>query len=70
VWQELLPSMCVWGAARVIVRYVLSVCAMSEVVVCCCSTNVNIGGCKPCASGVVGEEQKFLLRNVEMALLE
>jgi hypothetical protein len=52
------------------VKDVLSVCAMSEAGVCCCSVNVKIGGSKPRASGVVGEEQKFILRNVEMALLE
>jgi hypothetical protein len=52
------------------VKDVLSVCAMSEVIVCCCSTNVKVGCYKPHASNVVGEEQKLFLRNVEMALLE
>jgi hypothetical protein len=43
---------------------------MSEIIVGCSTENVNVGGLKPCATDVVREEQKFLLLNVEMVLLE
>jgi hypothetical protein len=52
------------------VKDVLGMCTAIEIVVGCSTANVKVGGSKPCATDVVGEEQKFLLQNVETVLLE
>jgi hypothetical protein len=47
----------------------LSLCAMCEVIVSCFLTDVKICRSKPGTSNTTREEEKFLLIDVEMALL-